>query len=176
MSCQFIFHGAARVISLKMHSYHVSLFKKSPSHSFRTMFKLLHLASRLFFKICLLPLIQLYFHCTVTPNHLMLFINSIPITPQHLMAPAPSCSFVPEREQLHSPWEPFLFVQTSAEMSCPQSLFGVLCEANPFFLKFDLNFTKFKIRLCSLKKEGERKIEITHRSAIYLISANILFF
>lgn len=119
---------------------------------------------RLYFKICLLPVAQLYFYCLVTLSDLKLFINSILITPQQLTAVAPSCSFCLKGNNcIHLENFSCLF---KTQLRChllSLCLGSLVSEANPFFLKFSLNLTKFKIKLCSLKKRRtrKRKIEIT---------------
>jgi len=136
LGCQFIFHRAARVIFLKMQSYHVSLLFKKVLHTPSGQHSNSFTWHRLYFKICLLPVTQLYFHCTVTLSYLKLFINSILITPQQLTAVAPSCSFCLKGNNYIHLENFFCLFKTQLKCHLLSLCLGSLVsDANPFLFK-----------------------------------------
>lgn len=88
--------------------------KKIPSHSFRTKFKLFHLAYVVFRDLspaCHTNFISIVLDVLATLNYLPLFVNAILANKSpNLSQPLTPLFLLPERELLYSPRELFLFL------------------------------------------------------------------
>lgn len=111
---------------------------------------------------------QLDFLCAVCCSHTKLLAvvhkhHSLSQLPQHVTAPGPA---------FPSTWQGTVVfklrilpigVSSKVSLEVIPSVFvwgSLLYETIPSFQNLDLNFSKFKIKLCSLNKTRERKIEI----------------
>ena len=147
----------------------MSLLLKSLSCSFRTKFKLFHLAYVVFQDLPSACQHQLDFLCTVCCSHTELlavvhkrhFLSQLP---QHVTAPGPAFPSTWQGTVVFTLRTLPIGVSSKVSLEVIPSVFvwgSLLYEMIPSFQNLDLNFIKFKIKLCSLNKTRERKIEIT---------------